>query len=54
AHAAKFPDAVKAASGITPRLPQRLEHLLIAKESFKVLPNSAQVVKEFILANKER
>ena len=48
AHPAKFPDAVKAASGISAHLPQRLEHLLIAKESFKVLPNSVQVVKEFI------
>ena len=54
AHPAKFPDAVKAASGVTPRLPQRLEHLLTAKESFKVLPNSAQEVKKFILDNEWR
>ena len=51
AHPAKFPDAVRAASGESPRLPHRLEHLLTAKESFKVLPNSAAAVKEFILAN---
>ncbi len=54
AHPAKFPDAVKAASGITPRLPDRLQHLLSAQESFKVLPNSAQAVKEFIQAIEKR
>jgi threonine synthase len=48
AHPAKFPDAVLAASGIRPNLPQRLEHLLQAKESFTVLPNSVDVVKDFI------
>jgi len=54
AHPAKFPDAVRAACGTSPRLPERLEHLLTAKESFKVLPNSAQSVKEFILSNEKR
>ena len=51
AHPAKFPDAVKAASGITPHLPKRLEHLLIAQESFKVLPNGVGAVKDFILSH---
>jgi len=49
AHPAKFPDAVKSATGQTPRLPSRLEHLMTAPESFKVLPNSAAAVKDFIL-----
>ena len=48
AHPAKFPDAVEAASGQRPHLPQRLEHLLTAQESFTVLPNSVDAVKDFI------
>ena len=54
AHPAKFPDAVRAATGQTPRLPQRFEHLMTASESFKVLPNSVQAVKEFILSQEGR
>jgi threonine synthase len=48
AHPAKFPDAVEAASGIRPHLPPRLEHLMTAKETFTVLPNSAEAVKSHI------
>jgi threonine synthase len=54
AHPAKFPDAVKAATGQTPRLPQRLEHLMTAQESFTILPNSAQAVKDFIRSRERR
>lgn len=54
AHPAKFPDAVKAATGQTPRLPSRLLHLMTATESFKVLPNSAQAVKDFIISQEGR
>jgi threonine synthase len=54
AHPAKFPDAVQHATGMTPRLPQRLSHLLSAPESFTILPNSAAAVKEFILAKEGR
>ena len=54
AHPAKFPDAVKAATGQTPRLPQRLEHLMTAQESFTILSNSAQAVKDFILSRERR
>jgi threonine synthase len=50
AHPAKFPDAVEKASGVRPHLPQRLSHLLNAKERFTMLPNSATAVREFILA----
>jgi threonine synthase len=50
AHPAKFPDAVLAASGARPNLPQRLSHLLNAKETFTILPNSASDVKAFILS----
>ena len=52
AHPAKFPDAVEKASGIRPHLPQRLSHLLNAKERFTILPNSAAAVRDFVLALK--
>ena len=52
AHPAKFPDAVEKASGVRPHLPQRLSHLLNAKERFTILPNSATAVRDFILALK--
>jgi threonine synthase len=50
AHPAKFPDAVEAATKVRPNLPQRLSHLMNAKETFKVLPNSEAAVKAFILS----
>ena len=50
AHPAKFPDAVEAASGMRPGLPQRLRHLMTAEERFTVLPNDAGAVRDFILA----
>ena len=50
AHPAKFPDAVEAATKIRPNLPQRLSHLMNAKETFKVLPNSEAAVKALILS----
>ena len=52
AHPAKFPEAVEKASGIRPHLPQRLSHLLNAKERFTILPNSATAVRDFVLALK--
>ena len=54
AHPAKFPDAVKSATGQVPHLPSRLEHLMTAPESFKVLPNSAAAIKDFILQQDRR
>jgi threonine synthase len=54
AHPAKFPDAVMKASGVMPNLPLRLSHLMNAKETFTILPNSAQGVKDFILDPKRR
>ncbi len=50
AHPAKFPDAVQAAAGVRPGLPSRFEHLMTAQESFTVLPNSVEAVKEHIKA----
>ncbi len=52
AHPAKFPDAVEKASGIRPRLPSRLSHLMNAPEYCKTLPNSAADVKAYILEHR--
>lgn len=48
AHPAKFPDAVKAASGVTPALPAWLLDLMDRKESFTVLHNDLKIVEEYI------
>ncbi|MCX2695926.1 threonine synthase [Ochrobactrum chromiisoli] len=48
AHPAKFPDAVKAASGITPALPGWLSDLMDRKESFTVLHNDLKIVEEYV------
>jgi threonine synthase len=53
AHPAKFPEAVEKAGGIRPQLPQRLSHLLNAKERFTILPNSAPAVRDFVLSLKK-
>ena len=49
AHPAKFPDAVEKATGLRPGLPPRLQHLMHAPESFTVLANSVEAVKNHIL-----
>ncbi|WP_342643019.1 threonine synthase [Rhodoligotrophos ferricapiens] len=48
AHAAKFPDAVQAATGIRPELPQRLADLLDRPERINCLPNELKAVEPFI------
>lgn len=48
AHPAKFPDAVKSASGIHPTLPSHLADLFSRKEKFTRLPNNAEAVKKLI------
>ncbi len=49
AHPAKFPDAVEAASGVRPALPQRMGDLMQRRERFNVLSNELATVKQFIL-----
>lgn len=49
AHPAKFPDAVAAASGVRPALPERLGDLMQRQERFDVLPDDLSTVKQFIL-----
>ncbi len=51
AHPAKFPDAVKAASGIEPELPEALKPMMTKEERFNVLGNSAFAVETFIKEN---
>ncbi|MCO5072704.1 MAG: threonine synthase [Rhizobiaceae bacterium] len=48
AHPAKFPDAVHAASGITPELPEWLADLMERREKFTVLPSDLKQVEEHI------
>ncbi len=48
AHPAKFPDAVKAASGIHPDLPERLADLGKREERYDVLANDQDLVEGFV------
>jgi threonine synthase len=51
AHPAKFPDAVKSASGIDPALPSWLSDLMTREERFATLASDAEAVKDHILAH---
>lgn len=48
AHPAKFPDAVKQATGIHPALPAHLADLLTRQEHYTVLPNDVMGIEAFI------
>jgi len=48
AHAAKFPDAVAAATGHRPPLPPHMADLMTRRESVTVLPNDLGAVEAFI------
>ena len=48
AHPAKFPDAVKAATGIHPDLPERMSDLFERGEKFDTLPNDIAAVQDFV------
>ena len=50
AHPAKFPDAVRQATGISPALPPFLGSLMHRPERLKVMPNDFQRVRTFIAA----
>ena len=50
AHPAKFPDAVEAACGMRPALPDWLADLNTRPERVTVLPNDQGAVEKFILA----
>jgi len=48
AHPAKFPDAVEAATGIRPALPERLADLYERTERVTTLPNDLRAVQRFV------
>ncbi|MEO8669511.1 MAG: threonine synthase [Bauldia sp.] len=48
AHPAKFPDAVRAASGVEPVLPESLAGILDRQERFTAVANDPKVVEAFI------
>ena len=48
AHPAKFPEAVRAASGISPSLPPSLTDLMEREERFTVLPADLKIVEDHI------
>ena len=48
AHPAKFPDAVKAASGVYPDLPARMGDMMEREERMSVLPNDMTKLEAFI------
>lgn len=48
AHPAKFPDAVNAAAGVVPELPERLRWILAAPERYDTLPADAGALRRYI------
>ena len=48
AHPAKFPDAVKAASGVNPALPEHLSDLMDRQERYEVLSPQLEMVEDHI------
>ncbi|MGE0501552.1 MAG: threonine synthase [Rhizobiaceae bacterium] len=48
AHPAKFPDAVKAACGVTPLLPERLSGMMNRAETFAKLPSELEMVEDYV------
>ncbi len=48
AHPAKFPDAVVAAAGVRPELPERMADLYAREERYKVLDNDLAGVKAYV------
>ncbi len=54
AHPAKFPDAVKRATGREPEVPAALERCLEGRERFEIMPNSAAAIASCIDARVPR
>jgi threonine synthase len=51
AHPAKFPEAVARAIGRTADVPESLQRCLEGQERYKLLPNSAAAVADYIDAH---
>ena len=54
AHPAKFPDAVEAATGVRPPLPEHLSDLFDRPEKFDTYPNDFETVRGAIEATLDR
>ncbi len=54
AHPAKFPGAVKRATGREPEVPAALQRCLAARERFEIMPNSAAAIAAYIDARATR
>jgi threonine synthase len=52
AHPAKFPYAVKKATGVTPQLPAHLSNLMSRRERYDVLPNDLGKIQDYVLAHR--
>ena len=52
AHPAKFPDAVRRASGVHPELPAYLSDLFEREERFEVMDNDLDALKGFVLSHR--
>jgi len=50
AHAAKFPEAVAKACGVTPELPRGVADLMARPERFDRLPADAETIKAYVRA----
>ena len=50
AHAAKFPEAVAEACGVTPQLPRGVADLISRPERFDRLPAEAETIKAYVRA----
>ena len=51
AHPAKFPDAVRRATGVDPPVPERLAAALEGEEHYEVIGNDLEAVKAYVSAN---
>ena len=54
AHPAKFPDAVEAATGVRPPLPEAMADLFEREERFEVVPNRSDAVRDLVQRRRGR
>ena len=49
AHPCKFPESVKEATGVEPKIPESIKNILNKKESYVTLDDNIDVIKNHIL-----
>lgn len=54
AHPAKFPDAVEAATGVRPPLPEAMADLFQREERFEVVPNRVDAIRDLVQERRGR